>query len=550
MQIAKVAPKVKTLGTGIFDYAIPPEILPEIQTGVLVEVPFGNRIVEGIVIEIRRTSTISKLKSIKRIIDPIPVIDDGHLMLAKWMADYYLSSLGQTLFENIVPPAIRTIKKQIDINIASKKNQSIDVKKNRSFLILADFSHRLNFYLKAIAKTLKSGQSVLILVPDLTLISYFTQVVKNPIILHSGLTKTQRWTAWDKARNQSSSIIIGSTSALFAPVNNLGLIIIDQVDDETYKNDRSPRFLAQTVAEKLVKISNADLILGSLNPGLETYFYATKNRYKILKNKFSKPNVEIVDMKAEKGFLSHTLILAIEKSIQKNEKIILVLNRKINGGTKKLAQIVRTLWPLEKIINLESGGDKFTNDFRLAIATSYALKLPLPKIGLVGIIDGDAFMFLPDFRSAERDFLNFFKFLKISTHGVIQTKNPDHYFVASLAKLDYDQYYQAELKVREENFFPPFWHLINLTYQNKDEVLAQKEAEKLAKQLKKFENVDNSMIQIVCILGPNPAFFRKIRNSYRWQIIIKLKQNRPAELDTLLKKQNGWRIDVDPVNLM
>lgn len=604
MQIAKVVPKVKTSGSGIFDYDIPPEILPQMRVGILVEVPFRGRKIEGIVTDIKRASQFTNLKKIIRIIDPTPVIDDQHLALAKWMADYYLSSLGQTLFENIVPPAIRTIKKQTETMQNNNTFLAPDKKvSSKYFLVQADFSHRLKFYLKAIDKTINRGQSVLILIPDLTLINYFTKNTKNPIILHSRLSKTERWLAWDKIRSgtdKAKQIIIGSQSALFAPVQNLGLIIIDQAEDETYKNDRSPYFSAITTAEKLAKISGSSLILGGLNHNIETFFYAEENKYEILKNKFLKPNISIVDTKSEKNIISATLVDAIEQSIQKKEKIILVLNRKGEGssltcvdcgwvqtcekcgsplrpenlkvvchncekkydlktkcpkcqgfnlkkfgwGTKKLLKIARGLWPKEKIINLEKDGDKLINNFSIAIVTSYALKLPLSKIGLVGIIDSDSYTFLPDFRSAEKDFLNFFKFLKISRNGIIQTKNPEHYFVKALAKLDYMAYYQAELKVRYEGYFPPFSHLINLIYQNESEVICQKEAEKLAGKLRKIKNKD------LQILGPAPAYFGKNRNFFRWQIIIKTILPRLRELDELLKKQNDWKIDVDPVDLI
>lgn len=111
MQIAKIVPKVRTQDEGIFDYAIPPELLPDIKIGLLVEVPFHGRKMEGIIIGLKRSSSISNLKTLISIIDPIPVVDDTHIKLAQWMSDYYLVSLGKTLFENIVPPAKRTIKR-------------------------------------------------------------------------------------------------------------------------------------------------------------------------------------------------------------------------------------------------------------------------------------------------------------------------------------------------------------------------------------------------------------------------------------------------------
>lgn len=110
MQIAQIVPKVRTETEGIFDYAIPPNLLADIKIGLLVEVPFHGRKIEGIIVGLKRSSPISNLKNVSSIIDPVPVVDDIHIKLAQWMADYYLAPFGKTLFENIVPPAKRTIK--------------------------------------------------------------------------------------------------------------------------------------------------------------------------------------------------------------------------------------------------------------------------------------------------------------------------------------------------------------------------------------------------------------------------------------------------------
>lgn len=110
MQIAKIVPNVKTRSEGIFDYAIPPELLPNIKIGILVEVPFHGQKVEGILINIKRSSSISNLKKLISIIDSEPVVDENHIKLAKWMSTYYLEPFSKCLFENLVPVAKRSIK--------------------------------------------------------------------------------------------------------------------------------------------------------------------------------------------------------------------------------------------------------------------------------------------------------------------------------------------------------------------------------------------------------------------------------------------------------
>ncbi len=114
MQIAQIVPNVRTTKEAVFDYAIPPELLPMVKRGILVEIPFHGRKLEGIIIDIKRSSPISHLSSLISIIDPVPVIDEAHIKLAQWMSDYYLAPLGKTLFESIVPPAKRTIKKRYE----------------------------------------------------------------------------------------------------------------------------------------------------------------------------------------------------------------------------------------------------------------------------------------------------------------------------------------------------------------------------------------------------------------------------------------------------
>ncbi|AKM82589.1 TPA: primosomal protein N' [Candidatus Berkelbacteria bacterium] len=601
MQIAKVIPKVKTSGDGIFDYSIPPEILPQIKCGVLVEVPFHGRTIEAIVMDIRRSSQIQILKPIIKIIDPNPVIDNLHLKLAKWMSDYYLAPLGQTLFENIVPSAKRTIKKN-ESEIAVQPS-SLNLTNNR-FLIIADFSRRLKFYLQAIEKTIKRKQSVLILIPDLSLIDYFAPKLKDLIILHANLTKTERWIAWDKARRKPFSIVIGSQSALFAPINNLGLIIVDQFESLSFKNDRSPRFSTVETAKKLTEFSKANLIIGSLTPDIENFYQAQKN-YKILKHNFLKPKIEIIDTSNAKSILSETLKKNIEKNLFDKKKTLLVFNRKGEGnyytctncnwifnckqcdlplrpfenkavcqrcdktfdlptncekchginlkktglGTRKLSKIIKDNWPKSTIINLEKDGDELTNDFDIAIATNYALKLNLPKIDLVAILDMDSYLYLPDFKSAENAFDTYYKFLKISDQGLIQTSRPDAGLSKSLAALDYESFFNHEINLRRKESFPPFTKMINLIFQNEDEEICKKDSIKTAKSLNGLKS-NSTEIESLEILGPNPAFVFKKLNKSRWQIIIKHKNVLPENIRAFLLKQRNVIIDVDPVDLI
>lgn len=602
MQIARIVPKTRTQKESVFDYAIPPELLPLIQPGILVEVPFHGRKIEGIVIDLKRSSKILRLKSIIKIIDPIPVIDENHLQLAKWMTDYYLEPLGKTLFENIIPPAIRIIKKTPEQYRRDDIKHTV-INNPKKFLVIGSFSKRINIYLKAINQTLKRNKQVIIIVPDLTNIEYFSHYIKKPMtILHGGLTLSERYTKWQKIRSDSIPIIIiGSNSAIFAPANNLGLIIIDQEESETYKNDRSPRFHVASVAEKLCDISKFHLILGTVAPRVETYYKAKQENY-IIKNisDTKKPNITITNMNSEKSIISSNLENGINGSLRKKEKILLLLNRKGEGtklacadcgfvmlcpkcqlplipqndnticfhcekqfpiitncpkcqsvnlkvvglGTKKLEKIINKRWPNIKTIRLEANNVAIDNNWNIAIATSYALKLKLPDIHLVAIIDADQSLNMPDYKANEKTFMTFYKFLKVGEQGIVQTHLPQNPTISALAGLNYNKFYQEEIKYRHQFSFPPFERLTRLLYKNSDEKICQKKAERVYQRLKNLSNFS--------ILGPSPAFIFKKLGKFRYQIIIKIPKGltMPENLRVYLRSLRDWVVDVEPMDLL
>lgn len=616
MQIAQVVPKTRTQKEAIFDYAIPPELLPIVRPGILVEIPFHGRKLEGIIVGLKRSSPISKLLSLVSIIDPVPVVDDNHIKLAQWMSDYYLASLGKTLFENIVPPAKKTIKKITEKNHTTFHASAYKVIRSKrylikKYLIIADFSNRLKVYLKAIKNTLLQNKSVIILVPDLTLIPYFTKYLKAPMaILHAGLTKTQRWLEWNKIREGRSKIIIGSNSALFAPVKNLGLIIIDQEENETYKNDRTPRFHAVKVAEELSNLTATNLVLGSITPRIETYYGAVNNKYRILTHKrssiYGAKNITIVDMNSEKYVISNTLEKEIENSLAKKQKVLLVLNRKGEGtkfscpdcgwiafcekcglplipqktenvcyrckknflpvticpkcqgvhlkpmglGTTRLKKFLTDLFPESKIIQIEKelDGSAIRNNWDIAITTSYGLKSNWPRIALVGIVDTDQGLNFPDFHSPEKTFQVFYKFLKIGEQGIIQTHLPENPLIRSLASLNYERFFLEEIAQRRKYSWPPFTYLLRLLYKDIDKEKAKKEINRVFKLLLSISD------KPYAISPPHPCFIEKERGKFRWQIVLKnsnVKVQMSNELKDILRTlPKGWIVDRDPVNLL
>jgi len=605
MQVARIVPNIRTTKEAVFDYDIPPQILPMINIGILVEVPFHGRKIEGIVVGLKRRTDIEKIKPITTIIDSTPVVDDVHIQLAKWMSDYYLASFGKALFENIVPPAKRAIKNKKNSIIRAAAVKVEISKSSKKYLIVSDFQSRLKFYLSAINKTLAKDLSVIILVPDLALIPYFTKYLKTSIsILHADMTKTQRWIEWNRIREGKTKIVIGSQSALFAPVKNLGLIIIDQEENEAFKNDRSPRFHTADVAKKLCDLTRANFILGSLAPRVETYYQAVKDQYRIFHHQrdrgYNKKDITIVDMNSEKFVISNILEKEIENQLRNRKRILLVLNRKGEGtkfscpdcgwialckkcglplipqragnvcyrckenypvaescpkcqsvhlkptglGTARLKKFLTDLFFDAKIIQIEKelDGKEIFGNWDIAIATSYALKFKFPPLGLVALIDADQGLNFPDFNSAQKSFGIFYKFLRLGRMKIIQTHLNESKFIRDLAKMDYGTFFLEELESRKKFQFPPFAKMIRLEYHHVDEEKCKNESQKVYNVLSKF-GLD--------VTTPYIPFISRKLNRYRFQILIKYYKDIPAETKNVLKNlRSPWIVDVDPVSLI
>ena len=605
MQIAKVVPKVKTHSEGVFDYSIPPEILPMIKVGILVLVPFRGRKIEGIIVDIKKTSAIKNLKPIIAIIDNNPVIDHFHLKLAEWMADYYLTDFSKTLFENIAPPAKRTIKKQE--LFAENETKTISFLP-RKYLVMADFKDRLKFYLKAIKKTLARGYQVLILVPDLSVIPFFTSFLelKKLSVLHSNLTKTNRWIEWDKIRRGEARIIIGSTSALFAPVKKLGLIILDQEENETYKNDQNPRFNTLKVCETLTKITHASLVIGSAAPSIETYFNAKKNNYLLKQKENIKTDITVINSAFERGIISEPLQEEISQNLEQGRKTLLVFNRKGEGSrtactdcdwvhqcpqcglplvplttnvycancekyfpqvtvcpdchgvnlknegltNSKIEKIIKKKWPQIRTVLIEK--DRLfnqTEEWDLAIVTSFALKYSFPPLATVVILDADQSLNFPGFRTREKSFETFYKFLKMAPSGIIQTRLPESLFIRDLASLNYESFYQTEINERKNFLFPPFAKIVILKFRAASEEVVKTETDKVYHQLLSFNQETKS---ILAISPPSPSFITKKRGLFLYQIILKFEKETkmPTQLTDYFKQlTKGWAIDIDPFDI-
>ena len=491
-------------------------------------------------------------------------------------------------------------------------------------------SGKTEVYMNIIEDVLKSGKEVIVLVPEISLtpqmVNIFKSRFKNSIaILHSALSDGEKYDEWRKIERKEVNIVIGARSAIFAPLTNIGLIVLDEEHSDTYKQDNNPKYDAIDIAIKRAKNYNCPIILGSATPSIESYTRAKLGTYKLLelKNRVNKtmPDIKLIDMKNEikKGYriLSKELINDINDRLSKDEQVILLLNRRgysttitckecgntikcpncdipltyhkngnklnchycnyttfkplncpecnsknINSfgiGTEKLEEEVNNLFNCKTIrMDIDTTRKKgsharIINDFRnkkynILIGTQMISKgLDFQDVTLVGVINGDATLNIPDFRSGERTYslLNQIsgRSGRSSKPGkvIIQCFNIDHYSIQYASKNDYISFYKEDMNIRKKLNYPPYYNLclIKLIGVNCEEL------NKEALKIKECLNNTNSIV-----LGPSPCTIPKIYNKYYMQIIIKYKNIKDIYNDIKfiadkLKNSSKLNIEVD-----
>ncbi|MCX6810991.1 MAG: primosomal protein N' [Candidatus Berkelbacteria bacterium] len=364
--IVEVVPEIRTHGgNGVFSYKVSEELSDQIQIGAIVEIPFGKNKIKGVVKIIQK----SKFKSqnynskfkIKKIIaiNSKFVIPEKYIELAKWVSQYYLCSLGEAIamflppdmknprIKNLVPGSgnkklnsLTTDQKSIYEKLA--KNLTSD-KKKPALVYGVTGSGKTEIYLHLAKKTIELGKSVVLLVPEIVLtpqnIERFMEIFGHDVVLmHSGLSKSEKFHCYKSFYSGEKKIIVGPRSALLVPNENIGLIIIDEEQEDSYKQEQNPRYDAVALAEKLSEKFNALLVLGSATPRVETYYKAKTGIYDLYTmsgryNSLMLPVAEIIDLKDEikkENFspISEKLQESISAVLKKKEQALLFLNRR------------------------------------------------------------------------------------------------------------------------------------------------------------------------------------------------------------------------------
>jgi primosomal protein N' (replication factor Y) len=476
-------------------------------------------------------------------------------------------------------------------------------------------SGKTEVYMHIIDYYLNNGKEALVLVPEISLtpqmvLNFRKRFGTNIAILHSSLSDGEKYDEYRKILNKEVSIVIGARSAIFAPLTNIGVIIIDEEHSSTYKQDNTPKYNAIDIAIYRGRYHNCPVVLGSATPSIESYTRATSGIYELinLKKRVNNnlPKVITVDMKDEfksgNRVFSRVLTESINDRLSKGEQVILLLNRRgfstisscrdcgfvdkcpncdiplvyhkssntmrchycgygsskkyecpschskslndFGMGTEKLEQYVKDNFSNASVVRMDvdttsrkGAHEKILNDFRdlkynVLIGTQMIAKgLDFPKVTLVGVINGDAGLSIPDFRSGERTFQLLNQVAGRAGRSdrpglvIIQGFNMDHYSILFASSHDYLSFYNEEMRIRKILKYPPFYNLCSIKIKSKYEDKAFNEGKKIVSYLK--NNLDSSNI----ILGPSSSNMLKINNIYNVLIVIKYKNT-----DSLINK--------------
>ncbi|MEK9156398.1 MAG: primosomal protein N' [Patescibacteria group bacterium] len=344
----------------IFSYLVPDRFVDEIKVGSIVSVPFGRRRVLAVVVGLQAESASPyKLKEVLAV-DGDFTLPEGYLEIARWIADYYLCSLGEAIALFLPPLLKRKIqveRQAVPPILAEPRPLSADqaeVYRRLEEILLAGAkkpglifgvtsSGKTEIYLHLAKRTLGLGKQVIVLVPEIVLtpqiIERFRAVFGDQVaLIHSDLAKSERFANWSDFYRGRKKIIVGPRSALLVPSANIGLIIVDEEGDSSYKQDKNPKYQASRLAEEIARNQNALLVLGSATPSTETYYRAKAGEIKLLalKNRYGEramPQTEIVDLRQEMRAgnfspLSCKLQEEMGRTLATGGQIFLFLNRR------------------------------------------------------------------------------------------------------------------------------------------------------------------------------------------------------------------------------
>ena len=521
--------------------------------------------------------------------------------------------------------------------------QALQSERFQSFLLHGvTGSGKTEVYLRAVAQTLERGRQALVLVPEIALTpqlvarfrSWFRDLDVNLAVLHSGLSDGERYDAWCRVARGDIDVVIGARSAVFAPLDGLGLIVVDEEHDGSYKQSEGFRYNARDLALMRGQRDQAVVLLGSATPALTTYQRAMDKQLTYLElpertAERTLPSVHLIDLSEhrQESLLSEALQGALEETLAAGEQALLLLNRRgyapfllchdcgaalrclncditltysqvqrslrchycdfrqvppdscdrCSGarllpegmGTERLEEEIRRNFPdarvarMDRDTTMRKGAhhcliDRMSaGEIDILIGTQMIAKgHDFPAVTLVGVLNADTALNMPDFRSAERVFSLLSQVAGRAGRGdrpgrvLIQTYAVDNSALEYVTRHDYRGFAELELPQRQALAYPPFGYLVNLVLSSNDAVRVKGAAKRLADELARAgDDVE--------VLGPAPCLLARLRNRHRMQILLKAKQRDPLRRNIALlgRLKKGLppgvqlTVDIDPVDM-
>jgi primosomal protein N' (replication factor Y) len=538
----------------------------------------------------------------------------------------------------------RWIPTESQARAATEIITAVDARTFAPFLLFGvTGSGKTEVYLLAAERALERNLGVLIMVPEIALTPMLMRTARarfgdSVAVVHSALSRGERHDQWWRIRDGEARVVIGARSAVFSPIPDLGLIVVDEEHDAAYKQEECPRYQARDVAVMRAKIEGAPIVLGSATPSVESYTNALGGRYRRLDLPLrigprGLAGARIVDRRATMRaggdpVLTPPLREALTKRLARGEQALLLLNRRgyaqcllcrecgaqamcpscsvsltvhrtgermlchycghearaqrlcgacggeylrLTGcGTEKIVEAIREAFPNARVDRLDSDRVDRKNaalrliaDFEngridVLVGTQMIAKgHDFPKVTLVGVIDADVGLGLPDFRAAERTFQLLTQVAGRSGRGnlagevILQSYLPEHYALRFACDQDYAGFYEHEMAFRRSMDYPPRVALVNVIVRSTRLAKAQKASMEIARELRRKAG------DSFRVLGPAAAPLSRLREEHRWQILLKGRRTamREAVRSALVHRfgdmqWTGVIVDVDPNSLM
>ena len=612
-----------------FTYRVPEPLADRALPGVQVEVPFRGRPRRGFLIGLEAESTLERVESLGAVLTP-PLLTPHLLELARWIAEYYLAPLGEVLAASLpggldgfaksrarlkaVEDAVMALALPEPHRLTAEQREALGeveaalARGGFALLLLhgVTASGKTEIYMRAADRVRAQGGQTLVLVPEVALgaqvvAAFRARFGRRVGVLHSYLGVGERRRNWELASRGALDVVVGARSAVFAPLPNLKLVVVDEEHEPAYKQSEQLRYHGRDTAVRRAQLLGIPVVLGSATPSLESLANAARGKYRRVRLAGrvagrAMPTMRVVDLRRDAqgdALLSRPLRAALAARLERGEQALLFLNRRghshytqcrqcghvpecpncditltlhlaprtwrchycdhreparaecpacgtpflrhSGAGTQRAEREVQAAFPAARVARLDldvareqgRAADVLQGFARgaadILIGTQMIAKgLDFPRVTLVGVLDADVALHLPDFRAAERTYQLIVQVAGRAGRGprpgevFVQTCTPDHPAISAAILGDERLFLERELEERREAGYPPHLRLVSLLFSGRDEALVERAAGAVGEALR-----EPAAASQVTVLGPAPQALARLRNQFRWHLLLK-----------------------------